>query len=114
MVGGKRATQQRSMASGNDTRSSGARKAETARKLRDALSARDAGARLAPSKETVATFLDSRLEGTRASLRPRTFACYSQIGRDHVKPMLGRIPLARPQPQQVQQHDAQLLTGGRV
>src|SRR2546428_10903397 len=45
MVGGKRATKQRSMASGNDTRSSGARKAETARKLRDALSARDAGAR---------------------------------------------------------------------
>jgi len=114
MVGGKRATQQRSMASGNDTRSSGARKAETARKLRDALSARDAGARRAPAKETVATFLDSRLEGTRSSLRPRTFVSYSQIVRDHVKPTLGRIPLARLQPQQVQQLYAQLLSGGRA
>ena len=67
-----------------------------------------------PAKETVPTFLDSWLEGTRSSLRPRTFVSYSQIVRDHVKPTLGRIPLARLQPQQVQQLYAQLLSGGRA
>jgi len=76
---------------------------------RDALSARDAGAHPAPAKETVSTFLDSWLEGTQSSLRPRTFVSYSQIVRDHLKPTLGRIPLARLQPQQVQLLYAQLL-----
>jgi integrase len=92
----------------------GRTKAETARKLRDALSARDAGAHPTTAKETVSTFLDSWLVGTQSSLRPRTFVSYSQIVRDHLKPALGRIPLARLQPQQVQQLYANLLSGGRA
>lgn len=92
----------------------GRTKAETAKKLRDALSARDAGAHPVPAKETVSTFLDSWLEGTRSSVRPRTFVSYSQIVRDHLKPALGRISLARLQPQQVQQLYARLLSAGRA
>lgn len=92
----------------------GRTKAETAKKLRDALSARDAGAHPAPAKETVAIFLDSWLEGTQSSLRPRMFASYRQIVRDHLKPALGRVPLARLQPQQVNLLYAQLLQAGRA
>jgi len=92
----------------------GRTKAEAAKKLRDALSARDAGAHPAPAKETVSTFLDTWLEGTRSSLRPRTYVSYSQIVRDHLKPTLGRIPLARLQPHQVQQLYSHLISSGRA
>jgi integrase len=89
----------------------GRTKAEAAKKLREALTARDAGANPVPAKETMATFLDAWLKGAQSSLKPRTFVSYTQIVRDHLKPGLGRIPLARLQPQQIQSLYAELLDG---
>ena len=65
------------------------------------------------AKETVATYLDAWLKGAQSTLRSRTFTSYAQIVRDHLKPELGRIPLARLQPQRVQQLYQDLLDSGR-
>jgi integrase len=73
----------------------GRTKAEVAKSLRAALTARDGGAVVASAKETFGSFLDAWLEGTSATIRPRTFASYAQIVRDHLKPNLGRTLLAR-------------------
>jgi integrase len=87
-----------------------ATKAAAAQKLRAALSVRDAGnASVSTGKITVGSFLDDWLAATKSNVRPRTFVSYSQIVRDHLKPGLGRIPLTRLQPQQIQRLYAELL-----
>ena len=90
----------------------GRTKQEAAQRLREALSARDAGAAPIGGKETVATYLDAWLNGTQSTLRSRSFASYSQIVRDHLKPRIGRIPLGRLQPQQLQGLYQELLASG--
>ncbi len=90
----------------------GRTKAEVAKSLRAALTARDGGAVVASAKETFGSFLDAWLEGTSATIRPRTFASYAQIVRDHLKPNLGRTLLARLQPQHVQRLHQDLLASG--
>jgi integrase len=87
-----------------------ARESDVARKLRAALSARDAGAQAISGKETVAGYLTTWLAGAESSVRPRTFASYSQIVGDHLVPHLGRIPLSRLQPHHVQALLQDLLT----
>jgi integrase len=91
----------------------GQTKAETSRKLRAALSARDAGTPHPSAKETVGPFLDAWLAATQANVRPRTFASYSQIVRDHLAPALRSTPLSRLAPQQLQRLYARLLEQGR-
>jgi integrase len=90
----------------------GRTKAEVAKSLREALTARDGGAVVASAKETVGSYLDAWLEGAASTIRPRTFASYAQIVRDHLKPGLGRTPLARLQPQHVQRLYQDLLSSG--
>ncbi len=45
-------------------------------------------------------------------IRARTFTSYTKIVRDHLKPGLGRTPLARLQPQHVQRFYQELLASG--
>lgn len=91
----------------------GRTKAEAAQKLRAALSARDAGNPLPSAKETVGPFLEAWLAATKTNVRPRTFASYSQIVRDHLLPALRSTPLTRLQPVQLQRLYAQLLEQGK-
>src|SRR5262249_16159886 len=86
---------------------------EAATRLRKALSARDPGAVPVSAKETVGNFLEAWLKGAESGLRPRTFASYRQMVRDHLATNLGRLPLARLQPQHVQALREQLLGVGR-
>lgn len=91
----------------------GRTKAEAAKQLRSALSARDAGNPLPSAKDTVGPFLEAWLAATKANVRPRTFASYSQIVRDHLLPALHSTPLTKLAPQHLQRLYAQLLERGR-
>ena len=84
-----------------------------AQRMRAAMAARDAGTHPVPARETVGTYVDAWLAGAQPTLRPRTFAGYAQIVRDHIQPRLGRTPLARLQPHQVQRFYRDLLESGR-
>ncbi len=54
-------------------------------------------------KQTLAQFLDRWLsESVKATVRPRTYSSYSDLVRLHIKPALGKTPLARVTPQQIQ------------
>jgi integrase len=61
---------------------------------------------IAPSRNerlTVQQFLESWLADTvRPSVRPRTFDSYRQTVRDHILPTLGKVPLVKLTPAQVQ------------
>ena len=66
---------------------------------------RDLQAGIAPANEklTLAAFLDSWLKDTAAqTVRPRTLERYEQIVAKHIVPTLGKTPVARLTPQQVQ------------
>ncbi len=84
-------------------------KERAAQGMRAVLTARDAGTHPIPARETVGTFIDAWLTGAQPTLRPRTFAGYSAIVRDHIRPRLGGIPLARLQPAAVQRFYSDLL-----
>jgi integrase len=72
-------------------------------KLRDALRDEAAGRSMPSDRLTVGVFLHQWLEDTvRPSTRPSTFSSYASIVRLHLEPGLGRLPLARLSPQQVQ------------
>ena len=54
-------------------------------------------------RQTVEQFLDRWLEDcVKPSVRPKTYASYSQLIKLHIKPGLGRIDLSKLTPQQVQ------------
>ncbi|PZR62535.1 MAG: site-specific integrase [Chloroflexi bacterium] len=82
-------------------------------RLRAALQQRDRGARPVDQRVTVAGFLEDWLDHeVRPSRRPRTLESYSGIVHLYLIPELGRIPLAKLQPEDVQRMLAR-LTGRR-
>jgi integrase len=85
---------------------------EAARKLGDALKQHNDGAPVPGGRQTVAEFLAGWLEGTRPSLRPGTWLRYEEYVRLHVVPALGKVPLARLTPQQLQRLYAERLATG--
>ena len=92
----------------------GKTRAEAAQKLRAALSARDAGAAPTSSgKVMVGGFLEDWIVGIEPTLRPRTAAGYHQLIRDHLRPALGSVPLAKLRPEQVQKMFAAMLDRGK-
>jgi integrase len=77
--------------------------AEVQGKLREALRAELAGQPVPPARLALAAFLDQWLaDVVRPKLRPSTIRSYTGIVTTHLKPGLGRYPLARLTPQQVQ------------
>jgi len=66
-----------------------------------------------PARETVGSLVAAWVAGAEPTLRPRTHGGYQQIIRDNIEPRLGRIPLARLQPHQVQLFYRDLLQSGR-
>ena len=76
---------------------------EAIERLRAALNTREQGIRPVDQRLTVGDFLDDWLEHhVRPSRRPRTAESYAGIVELYLKPALGRIPLAKLEPEHVQ------------
>jgi integrase len=76
---------------------------EVQRRLSEARRLVDDGLPLPPQRETVGSFLTAWLEGQRSRVRARSWMRREQLIRLHALPIIGRIPLARLQPQHVEQ-----------
>jgi integrase len=97
----------RVLATGSDGRRTrrsflGRSRADVRDKLAAALRAEAAGLSAPSERLAVGAFLDLWLDAVRSKLRPKTYASYSSIVRIHLQPGLGRHPLARLNPLQVQ------------
>ena len=73
------------------------------KKLTAALHTFQQGLPVASEKQTVGQFLTGWLEqSAKPTLRPRTFISYEELVRLHLAPTIGRVPLTKLSPQQVQ------------
>ena len=85
---------------------------EAKRRLRELIAQHEAGILAPDARETMARFLTSWLEGVKPTLRPRSWDRYEEHVRLHLIPTLGRIPLARLSPMDVQRANNELLKMG--
>ncbi len=94
---------------------SGATRDEVAKKLTKSLRDLQQGIPPAPERQTLGEFLTHWLEHTaKANVRPSTFQSYTWLIEKHLVPGLGRIPLAKLSPQQVQKFLNEQLQSGRL
>lgn len=91
---------------------SGRTRTEAARKLRAVLGQLDQGQPPPTERLTVGAYLRRWLETARQSLRPRTHHRYTAIVERHLLPALGRLPLARLSPLDVQRFLAEKRESG--
>ena len=78
-------------------------RAEAAAKLTLLLKAASDGLPMPPERQTVGAYLEEWLETTaKPGLRPASYVSYAGIVRGHLVPELGKVPLSRLTPQQVQ------------
>lgn len=87
-------------------------RAEAARKLTAATRDRDKGLPVVGEKETTGVYLTRWLEATQPTIRPRSWDRYEELTRLHIAPTLGKVPLARLTPDQLQALYAQKLAEG--
>lgn len=80
----------------------GKTRAEAARKLSSAIRDRDKGLPLVGERESLGAYLTRWLETARPTIRERSFDRYEEVVRLHVAPTLGKVPLARLTPAQLQ------------
>jgi len=73
---------------------------------------RDAGLPIVGEKQTVENYLTQWLSDIKPTIRPRSWVGHEEAVRLHVLPTLGRVPLARLSPQQVQALYTAKLAGG--
>ena len=85
---------------------------EAKRRLRELVAQHEAGILAPDGRETMARFLTSWLEGVKPTLRPRSWDRYEEHVRLHLIPTLGRIPLTRLSPMDVQRANNELLKMG--
>jgi integrase len=85
---------------------------EVARKLTLALKARQDGLPLVGEKQTVSQYLRQWLEAARPTLRPESYRRYEDVCRLYVIPEVGKTPLARLSPAQLQRLYAGRLETG--
>ena len=90
----------------------GKTRAEVAHKLTTALKAKQDGLPLTGERQTVAAYLTTWLESVRPSVRARTWTRYEQTLRVHALPALGKLPLGKLGPQDLQQLYAARLAAG--
>ncbi|HWF57112.1 MAG TPA: site-specific integrase [Candidatus Dormibacteraeota bacterium] len=90
----------------------GKTRAEANAKLQAALGAVRAGLPVPTDRLTVAEYLDDWLTGASRALRPSTAATYERHIRLHILPTLGRLPIARLRPEQLDRLYAALLAKG--
>lgn len=80
----------------------GRTRAEVAAKLTVALKAKQDGLPMVKERQTLANYLTQWLEAVKPTLRPESFRRYNDFCQLHIIPELGKIPVARLTPQQVQ------------
>ncbi len=85
---------------------------EAKRRLRELVGQHEAGIIAPDGRETMARYLTSWLEGVKPTIRPRSWDRYEEHVRLHLIPTLGRIPLARLSPMDVQRANNELLKMG--
>jgi integrase len=90
----------------------GKTRAEANAKLQAALGAVRAGLPVPTDRLTVADYLDDWLTGASRALRPSTTSTYERHIRLHILPTLGRLPIARLRPEQLDRLYAGLLAKG--
>jgi integrase len=90
----------------------GKTRAEANAKLQSALGAVRAGLPVPTDRLTVAEYLDDWLTGASRALRPSTASTYERHIRLHILPSLGRLPVARLRPEQLDRLYAGLLAKG--
>ena len=89
------------------------KKADADRKLREILSQLDKGIPFDNDKITVAEFLDQwMISYVVPNTRPRTAEGYEGIIRNHLKPNLGHVQLAKLQPADIQSMESSILESG--
>ena len=86
-------------------------RAEVAVKLREALASRDRGERAA-TRDTVEVFLATWHEGTRSQLRPQSWDRQGDHVRLHLVPLIGKVPVKKLRPEEIQVAYARLLDRG--
>jgi hypothetical protein len=88
---------------------------EAKAKLRGAMLQADAGIRPVANRQTVAEWLDEWLATSVApNRRPRTLESYEDTCRRYIVPSVGRIPLAKLQPEDVSRMTASLTARGTL
>ena len=75
---------------------------EVQEKLRIALNDQKQGTLATGPKQTLETYLTNWLAGIESTLRPSTYQQYRSVIRTHLIPALGKIPLQKLTPEQVQ------------
>src|SRR5438093_7728175 len=92
----------------------GPRKSDADKLVTELVKRHNDGDYRAPEKITLGTYLTEKwLPGQRSQLRPSTFDSYERNLRLHVLPAIGRIPLQRLTPEDLDAFYAQLLSAGR-
>jgi len=90
----------------------GRTRTEVAQQLSAAQHAHERGAPMSGPRQTFARFWADWLPGMRTLLRPRTWTRYEELGRVHLVPALGRLPVARIGPSHVRaMHEGMLAAG---
>jgi integrase len=90
----------------------GKTRVEVARKLTAALKARQDGLPIVGERLTVGQYLGQWLGAVRPTLRPESYRRYEEMCRLHIIPEIGRTPLARLAPGQLQRLYASKLEAG--
>src|SRR5712691_7107457 len=80
----------------------GSTRKEVQEQLKVALREQQQGTLVTTPQQTVAQYLSQWLENHRSTVRIRTYERYEQLVRLHLVPVIGRIPLQKLSPQQVQ------------
>jgi integrase len=109
---GGRWVAQATVDAGERRRFYGKTRAEANAKLQGALGAVRAGLPVPTDRLTVAEYLDDWLTGASRALRPSTASTYERHIRLHILPTLGRLPIARLRPEQLDRLYAGLLAKG--
>ncbi len=90
----------------------GKTRSEVQQKLTAALRDRDRGLPVASDRQTVGLYLAGWLDATRHQLKPGSWRRYEEITRRHIVPTLGKLPLTKVGPQDVQRLYAVKLDEG--
>jgi len=103
-----------SVSLGNGRRKSyyGRAREDVARKLTLALKAKQDGLPLVGDRQTVGQYLGQWLEAAKPTLRPESYRRYQDVCRLYVIPEVGKTPLARLSPVQLQRLYASRLAAG--
>jgi len=109
---GGRWVAQATVDAGERRRFYGKTRAEANAKLQAALGAVRMGLPVPTDRLTVAEYLDDWLTGASRALRPSTASTYERHIRLHILPTLGRLPIARLRPEQLDRLYAGLLAKG--